>query len=179
MTNYRRKKKPEKKISKDYTINEDITNDRVKIINEEGLVGVYSRSEALALAEEMDKDLVLINPKSDPAIAKLIEFSKFKYQMEKAESGIKSKAAEVKILMVSVRISENDLLVRSRKADAFLKDGMKVKLQVKMRGREKAFPDIAKETLNVFIKLVTEEYVFETQPTLEGDSYTVVIKHKK
>jgi translation initiation factor IF-3 len=179
MTNYRRKRKPEKPQGKEHVINEMINVDKMRVIGDDGeMIGVYSRAEAFALADEQDKDLVMINPKAVPAIVKLTDFNKYKYQTEKKESGIKSKAAEVKILMVSVRISQNDLSVRAKKADDFITKGMKVKLQVKMRGREKAFPNVAKETLELFISFVTKEFQTESVVQLEGDSYTTIIKSK-
>jgi translation initiation factor IF-3 len=180
MTNYRRKRKPEKPVGKQHIINDAIDFESVRIIDDEGVMrGVFTRAEAIKLAEDEDKDLVLINPKGIPPIVKIIDFNKYKYQSEKTESGIKSKAAEIKILMVSVRISLNDLQVRAKKADDFLDKGMKVKLQVKMRGREKAFPDVAKETIELFLKSVTHDYQFESIMQLEGDSYTAIIKSKK
>ncbi len=180
MTNYRRKKRPIKQNDKSYVVNTKINSDKVRLIDEEGgMIGVFDLQEALDMASDQDKDLVLINPKAEPPVAKLIEFSKFKYQVAKAENNSKSKSAETKILMVSVRISDNDLLVRAKKGDKILEDGMKVKLQVKMRGREKAHPEVAEEMIKKFISFITYEYTNETQITLEGDSYTIVLKSKK
>lgn len=179
MTNYRRKKKPVRQNEKSYVINNKINSDFVRIIDDEGgMVGVYSMAEAIKLAIEQDKDIVLINPKGEPPVVKLIEFTKFKYQAEKAENNSKSKSSETKTLMVSVRISDNDLLVRAKKGDKILEDGMKVKLQVKMRGREKAHPEVAEEMIKKFISFITTEYNNETTILLEGDSYTVVLKSK-
>jgi translation initiation factor IF-3 len=180
MTNYRRKRKPEKAPATVYIINEDIEASKVRIIDEEAvMLGVFTMEEALALAEEQQKDLILINPKAEPPVVKLVQFSKFKYLAEKMESGVKSKAAEIKILVVSVRISENDLRIRANKAIEFMDKGMKVKLQVKMRGREKAYPLVAKETIELFLTFITTPYTFESAVQLEGDSYSTIIKTAK
>lgn len=180
MTNYRRKKRPVKAPDKTYLINERINFPEVRIIDEEGTMhGVFKINAAIEFANEQDKDLILINPKSEPPVVKLIEFTKFKYQMQKAENNNKSKASETKILMVSVRISDNDMLVRARKADKILEDGMKVKLQVRMRGREKAHPEVAEQMIKKFISFVTTEYLLETEVHVEGDSYAAVLKSKK
>jgi translation initiation factor IF-3 len=180
MTNYRRKKKPVRQNEKAFLVNGRIPYAKIRVIDDEGtMLGVFDTKEAIILAQEQDKDIVLINPKAEPPVCKMIEYSKFKYQMEKAESNVKSKASETKILMVSVRISDNDLKVRARKGDGILEDGMKIKLQVKMRGREKAHPEVAEEMIKKFISFITYEYEQETLVTLEGDSYSVVLKSKK
>jgi translation initiation factor IF-3 len=180
MTNYRRKKKPTRPETKSYQINGRIPHAQVRVIDDEGeMLGVFSLKAAIELAQESDKDIVLINPKAEPPVCKMIEYSKFKYQMEKAENNVKSKASETKILLVSVRISDNDLMVRARKGNGILEDGMKIKLQVKMRGREKAHPEVAEEMLKKFMSFITFEHIQETSITLEGDSYTIVLKSKK
>jgi translation initiation factor IF-3 len=164
---------------KAYLINARIPFDKIRLIDDEGMIGVFTLKEAIIKAQEEEKDVVLINPKAEPAVCKLIEFSKYKYQIEKAESNVKSKAAETKILMVSVRISDNDLKVRARKGDDILEDGMKIKLQVKMKGREKAHPEVAEEMIKKFMSFITYEHEIETNIQLEGDSYTVSLKNKK
>jgi translation initiation factor IF-3 len=180
MTNYRRKKRPAKPAEKTFVVNDRIPHPIVRLIDEEGKMhGIFPIEKAMEIANDLDKDLVVINPKSEPPVVKLIEFTKFKYQMQKAENNNKSKASETKILMVSVRISDNDMLVRAKKADKILQDGMKVKLQVRMRGREKAHPEVAEEMIKKFIGFVTVEYLFESNIQAEGDSYATVLKSKK
>ena len=85
-------------------------------------------------------------------------------------------AGEDKTLRVSVRISVHDLAVQAKKADEFLKKGIKVKLQVQMRGREKSHPEVASETMTVFLSLLTYEYKIENDPKLVGDSCFVFLK---
>lgn len=180
MTNYKRKKRTLKPPDKVYLINNKIPYPTVRMVDEEGeMIGIYPLKEGIEIAKEQEKDLILINPKAEPPIVKVIELSKFKYQNQKFESAAKSKASETKILLVSVRISDNDLIVRAKKAETILADGMKVKLQVKMRGREKAHPEVAEEMIKKFMTFIKHEYVVESLILLEGDSYTVVLKNKK
>jgi len=182
MTNYRRKKSSNynKVPTKQFNINRSISSSQVRIIDDQGnMLGVFDTKEALKMAEEKELDLIEINPKALPPIVKLIEYTKFKYQQDKAEKTKPKLVNEIKILRVSVRISVHDLLVQAKKADEFLSKDIKVKLQVQMRGREKQFPEVAQETMKKFLELVTFEYSFENEPKLLGDSDFCIIKPKK
>ena len=142
------------------------------------MVGIMTLAEAKALALEQEKDLVEINPKAEPPVIKLIEYSKFKYQQDKAEKNKVKGGDEEKVLRVSVRISPHDLLVQAKKADEFLKKGLKVRLQVQMRGREKSHPEVATEVMQQFIGMITEVYSMDAQPKLVGDSAFAFLKKK-
>jgi translation initiation factor IF-3 len=180
MTNYRRRKAKPKEVVKKYTTNERISAIEVRVINEDGeMVGVMTREEALQLADDEEKDLIEINPKAVPPVVKLIEYSKFKYQMDKAEKNKAKSSDDTKTLRVSVRISVHDLLVQAKKADEFLKKNLKVKLQVQMRGREKSHPELAKETMDKFLELITGEYTLENEPKLISDSCFAQLKPNK
>ena len=179
MTNYRRRKPQVKPQTKRFNVNNQITAEEVRIIDEEGeMVGVYKRNEALKLAEERELDLIEINPKAVPSVAKLMEYTKFKYQQDKAEKTKPKVNTDAKVLRVKVSISLNDLKVRAKKADEFLSKGLKVKLQVQMRGRERQYPDVAKDVMVQFIDAITEPFDFETEPKLVGDSSFCTIKAK-
>ncbi len=180
MTNYRRKKPPAKNLGKRNLVNNQITAPEIRIIDEEGnMVGVYDIVSALKMAEARELDLVEINPKAQPPVVKLIEFSKFKYQLDKSEKNKPKAADDIKTLRVSVRISVHDLQVQARKADEFLGKGIKVKLQVQMKGREKQHPEVASETMQTFLQLITSPHSFETEPKLVGDSSSCTIKPEK
>lgn len=175
MTNYRRHKTKVKSTEKKYNINEKIKAEKVSLIDSEGnFLGVCSLQEALEKAQSKGQDLVEINPKADPPVVKIIEYSKFKYQKEKAEKKIKTPG--LKTLRVSVRISDHDLSVQARKADNFLEKNMKVKLQVFMKGREKSYPEIAQETMQRFLKKISKGYSIETPPKIIGSNCFSVIK---
>ena len=179
MTNYRRKKGKPKVISKSYFINERIPFDSMRLIDDaNGMIGILSKDEALKMADEQDKDVILINPKSEPPIAKLIEYSKFKYLMDKAEKSRVKGGDEIKTLIVSVRIAIHDLKVQAKKADEFLSKGIKTRLQVKMQRREKSHPEVAVETMGKFLDLLTSEHIIEAEPKLMGDSCVALLKPK-
>jgi translation initiation factor IF-3 len=179
MANYRKKPKViRKEVFQIFNINRDIKADKVRLIDEEGgMIGVMEFTEALALAESKLMDLVEINPKAVPPVVKLIDYNKFKYQIEKTTH--KQKAKEEKTIRVSVRVSENDMNVRARQADGFLKDGHRVKLQVQMRGREKAYPEVAKEVLDMFVSKITVGFTMDLDSKQAGDSWFAFLKFKK
>jgi translation initiation factor IF-3 len=180
MTNYRRKKKPQKDTGKKYRINRRIEADEVRVVDDEGgMLGILSRSEALRVAEEKERDLVEINPKANPPVVKIIDFNKFKYQQAKSEANKPKKTKEMKTIRVSVRVSVHDMAVRAKKIDEFLDKGIKVKIQVQMKGRERSHPEVAKEAIEQLIGMVTEEFVYENEPKLIADSYFSTIKPKK
>lgn len=182
MRNFRKKNsRPQvKDATKEYRINDQITAQQVRVIDGEdgGMVGVLDIADALALAESKEMDLVEINPKAEPPVCKLIEWSKFKYLQEKSET--KQKAKEDKTIRLSVRVAENILEVRGRQVEGFLDKGHKVKLQIQMRGREKAYPEVALETLQKFLSFINEEkYAFEGEFKQTGDSYFAFLKPRK
>ena len=181
MTNYRRRRAKPKDTGRKFRINKQIRTDEVRLLDEEGaMLGVFPTRTAIGMAEERELDLIEINPKSQPPVCKIMDYNKFKYQQAKSNQANKTKKTEMKTLRVSVRVSDNDLNVRAKKAEQFLEKGMKVKLQVQMRGREKAHPEVAEETMVKFIHMIDEEaFTFESEPKLLGDSSFSVIKPKK
>jgi len=178
MTNYRRKKRPTKETQVRFRTNKQIRHDEVRVIDEEGFVGLMSSQQALALATERDMDLIEINPKALPPVVKLLDYNKFKYQQQKAEAGKKAKPDKEKTIRVSVRIGPHDLEVQAKKTDQFIEKEHKVRLQVQMKGREKAFPDVAKEVMKNFVLLISQPYDFVQEPKLIGDSYFATLKPK-
>ncbi len=139
-------------------INHQIQAREVRLVNEDGeQVGVYSLSEALKLATEHGLDLVEVSPNANPPVAKLIDYAKFRYQQKKAEQLQKKKAkkVEVKTIRLSVRISEHDLDTKAKQADGFLEDGDLVRVELRMKGREQAFLDIAEKQVKNFHSKIT------------------------
>ena len=179
MTNYRRKRTAPKEIAKQYRVNKEITPGQVRVLGKENeKIAITPLQEAIALAIEKNSDVGEINPKSEPPVVKIIDYNKFAYQQSKSKPKVSTTKNETKTLRVSVRVSINDLLVRAKKADVFLEKGMKVKLQVQMRGREKSHPEVAEETMTTFLKLITFEFMYEAEPKLLGDSSFATIKPK-
>lgn len=122
-------------------------------------VGVKPLEEALEMAREADLDLVEIAPQSNPPVAKIMDFGKYKYQQQKAQDNSKSKQVETKTVQVKIGTSENDLEMKANRASKWLKDGNRVKLELYLRGRAKGLGrHFHQERLDRFLKFVSADY---------------------
>jgi len=178
----RKKRKPTPLIPI-YRVNEKIREDAVRVLGSEGEnLGVLSVPEAMRIAKEQEMDLVEINPKADPPVCKIIEFSHFKYQKEKEVRKQKAQqhVTDIKGIRLSVRIGPGDLDVRKKQAEKFLSRGDKVKTEVILRGRERGRADLAFEVTNQFFALLEEnnEVKFEQAPTRQGNKVTSIVTKK-
>lgn len=178
MTNYRRRKKTNNsKANLRYYANERIYDPEVRVVDENGEnLGIMNTKKAVLMAKEKGFDLVKINPKANPAIAKIMDWSKFKYTQSKVEKVKLKKEKKLKTIRVSVRIGPHDLEVQARKCDQFLEKGHQVKLQVRMKGREKAHPEVAQEVMNDLLKLIEQPFDTLGDPKKTGDSFYATIQ---
>jgi len=162
-----------------YLVNELIRSPELRVITEEGHLGIMPLADALAKAKEMEMDLVVIQPKSEPPIAKIVEFGKFKYEQAKEASKqkAKQKSVEVKGIRLSIRIGPHDLETRKEKAKEFLAEGDKVKVEIILRGREKRFGDLAKTVIEQFVIALNKEVPVKVeQPVLrQGGQLTSIV----
>lgn len=142
-----------------YAVNENIRFPQVRVITEEGEhLGVLNTAEALQRAREREQDLVIIQPKAEPPVAKIIDFGKFKYEKDKEtrKQKAKLKTVEVKGIRLSVRIGAHDLEVRRDQAQKFLENGDKVKIEIILRGRERRHGDLASQIIQQFTESLNQ-----------------------
>ena len=135
-------------------VNEQIRVPEVFLVDEDGnALGRISRDEALSRARSAELDLVEVSPKAQPPVCKIIDYGKYKYEQEKQakKQRAKNKAQDQKEIRLSLNIEENDLKVKSKKAQEFLEKRHKVKVNLMLKGREMAFKDKAFEILNNFV----------------------------
>lgn len=174
----RRKFRP-REVKVVYLVNETIKSPELRVITEDGHLGIMPLADALAKAKEMELDLVVIQPKSEPPIAKIVEFGKFKYEQAKEASKqkAKQKSVEVKGIRLSIRIGPHDLETRKEKAKEFLAEGNKVKVEIILRGREKRFGDLAKVVIEQFVIALNKEVPVKVeQPVLrQGGQLTSIV----
>jgi translation initiation factor IF-3 len=178
-----RKKRPKKSLIPRYNLNDRIRALQVRVISDEkDNLGIMDTKKALEMAREQELDLVEINPKSNPPIAKIIDFSKFKYQKEKEvrKQKIKSHVSELKGVRLSMRIGEHDLGIRLAQAEKFLNKGDKVKAEIILRGRERGKAPIAYDVIKKFVTLLEERIPLrhEQEPTRQGSKITVILAKK-
>ena len=163
-------------------VNHQITAREVRVINEEGeQIGVMPLSQALNLAHENGLDLVEVSPNAQPPVTKLIDIAKFRYQQKKMEQQQKKKAkkTEVKTIWISMRISEHDMEVKAKKVIEFLTDGDLVKIELRMRGREQAFGDLAHKQLQTFLTFITTPYRTEVPVKRMGGTFSTTVAPSK
>jgi len=127
-------------------------------------------SEALGEALKDDLDLVLVVPNANPPVAKIVDFAKFLYEEKKKESTAKakSKKTEVKELRLSPTTGEGDIQRFVKRATEFIDDGDKVKITVKMKGREAMFPQVAIDQIRKIEKELTNVAKLENDPKRQG-----------
>ncbi len=163
-------------------LNHQITAPEVRVVNEEGdQIGVMKTGQALELARENGLDLVEIAPMAKPPVVKIIDFAKFKYQQKKALTQAKKNATktQVKTLWLTMRIGEHDMQIKAKKVDEFLADGDMVRIELRMRGREQAFPDIARTNFEKFLKLITAPHKIEVPVKRLGGTFALTISPSK
>ncbi len=113
----------------------------------------------MRLAAERELDLVVIQPKAEPPVAKIIDFGKYKFEQEKEarKQKAKQKTVEVKGIRLSARIGPHDIDIRKEQAKKFLEDGDKVKVEIILRGRERRHADLARQIIQDFITALNAE----------------------
>jgi len=147
-------------------INEYIRALEVRVIDEEGnQLGVMAPFEALQKAREMELDLVEIAPMANPPVCKIMDYGKFQYQQSRTErlNKAKQKKVDIKGIRIGVRTDEHDLEFKKDQAEKFLKKGDKVKIEIQLRGREKAHQDLARKNLEDFMKMISFPYKSEQE----------------
>jgi len=150
----------------------------VQLIDQEGdNRGAIPIEEALAIATEAGLDLVEISPNSDPPVAKIMDFGRFKYQSQKkqAEARKKQKTVEVKEIKMRPNIDVHDYEVKMRSMLRFFEEGDKVKVTLRFRGREMAHQELGAKVLDK-VKVETAPIAkVEAEPRLEGRQMTMVL----
>ncbi len=159
-------------------MNEDIKTSKVRVIDIDGKqLGVFLIKDALRLAKERERDLVEIAPQADPPVCKIIDFGKFRYELQKKEKHQK-KNQTVSVLK-EIRFHPNtdvhDFEFKTRHAINFLEDGNKVKATVMFKGREMAYTEQGEELLNRFIERTEEYSKLEAPIKLEGRNMSVIL----
>ena len=170
-----------KKISKEAMINEEIRAKELRIISADGeQLGIMSRDEALALSEEKKLDLVCIAPKANPPVCKILDYGKYKYELQKKEKEAKKKqkTTQVKEIRLSTFIEDHDIMVKAKTGAKFLKDGNKLKVSLRFRGRERDYVARGQEVMERFAEAVSEFGDMDKKPKFEGRSLTMILSPK-
>lgn len=160
-------------------MNENIKAKEVRLIDDEGINhGVVSTLKALRMAQEKDLDLILVSPNQEPPVAKILDYGKYKYEVEKRakEARKKQKTVEVKEIKIRYKIDTHDYQVRIKNIKKFLADGNKVKIVVMLRGREMQHSELAFSLAERFLEdLKDVKMTVERKPSAEGRNIITIL----
>jgi translation initiation factor IF-3 len=162
-------------------INEDIRVPRVLLIDQNGeKQGIMPTSAALEAAEEVGLDLVEISPNSDPPVAKILDYGKYKFQEQKKknEARKRQKLVEIKEIKLRPNIDHHDYDVKAKAMHRFFEEGDKVKVTLKFRGREMAHQELGMKLLQQVKEDTIEIAKVEAEPKLEGRQMMMVLAPK-
>ena len=133
----------------------------MRVTGEDGeQIGIMSREEALKLAQEKGLDLIEVAPMANPPVARIMDYGKHIYREEKEERKQKSKQKKdlLKIIRLNLNTGLNDMKIKAKKADEFLNEGLRVQVELVLKGRakyQKTFSDLAKQRIEEFLKTIT------------------------
>ena len=165
----------------DHQLNEEIRDKEVRLIGADGvMIGIVSSAEALRMAEEQGLDLAKISPNAVPPVCKILDYGKFRFDQLKKEKEAKKnqRVVEIKEIRMSPGIDTNDLNTKMRNAVKFLKEGNRVKVTVRFRGREMAHTEIGEELLINFSEGCAEVANMDKKPKLEGRHMSIFLSPK-
>ena len=161
-------------------VNLQIRAPQLRVIDENGQqLGVLDTSSALNIAHEKELDLIEINPNSKPPIAKIMDYGKYMYREEKSGKSKKYKKSglnEVKTIKIGLKTGEHDLKVKSALADKFLQKNNKVRIEIFLKGRERAFRSMAVEKINSFLSHITQIHVIEDRLKSMPTGFSITLR---
>ena len=162
-------------------INEQIKANKVQVIDEQGEKrGVMGIHDALDLAYEKKLDLVLVAPNAEIPVCKIMNYGKYKFEQSKKEKEAKKKQKifEIKEIRITPNIEQHDFEFKLKNAQKFIEDGNKVKISVRVRGREMNYLKLGEQVLNKFIEELAEISTVEKKPLLEGKNMFIILAKK-
>jgi len=165
-----------------HQINEEITDSEVRMIDEDGTqLGIMPVSEAMQIAIQKDLDLVKIAPTSNPPVCKIMDYGKFRYEQAKKVKEVRrhQHVVEVKEIRMSPSIGDNDFKVKLRNGVKFLKEGDRLKITVRFRGREMAHTDLGEKLLTRFAEECAEFGTVDKNPKLDGRHMSMFLTPKQ
>ena len=168
-------------IEVDKMVNEGIRARELRLIADDGAqLGVKSKQEALQMAEQANLDLVLVAPKAKPPVAKIMDYGKYRFELQKKqrEARKKQKVINVKEVRLSPTIDTNDFNTKMKNARKFLSKGDKVKVSIRFKGRAITHKEIGREVLDRFAEETSDVATVESKPKMDGRSMFLMLAPK-
>ncbi|MDR2202440.1 MAG: translation initiation factor IF-3 [Clostridiales bacterium] len=169
-------------IIKEVEINEKIRDGQIRVVDENGAqLGIMSAYEANLIADRKNLDLVKISPMATPPVCKIMDYGKYKFDTAKREKDARKnqKGSELKEVWLSMTIDKHDLETKAKSAQKFLTAGDKVKVSIRMRGRQQTHADIGVEVMNRFFAILEDVCVIDKKPVTEGRNILMILNPKK
>ena len=169
-------------IFKELLINDQINTNEVRLIGQNGEQhGIVSLQTALSMAASADMDLVLMSSSATPYVCKIMDYGKYKFDAIKKEKELKKnqKIVELKEIQLSMTIDTHDMEVKAKHGVRFLKDGNKIKVVLRMKGRQQAYAKNAIEVVKTFYGMVSEFGSYDKEPEVVGRNVIMIISPKK
>jgi translation initiation factor IF-3 len=165
-----------------YSVNEGIRDKEVRLIGADGeMVGIMSSRDAQRLADEAQLDLVKISPNAVPPVCKIMDYSKFKYEQAKREKENRKNqtVVEIKEIRLSMTIDVGDIAVKTKQCLKFLESGNKVKVSIRMKGRENARAYQGVKVMEDFFVGLNGKAIQDKKPATEGRSIIMILSPAK
>lgn len=162
-------------------INEDIRDKEIRVIDTNGdQLGIMSAKEAQKIANSKNLDLVKVAPQAKPPVCKIMDYGKYKYEVAKREKEARKnqKTVDIKEIRLSANIEAHDLNVKANQASRFLKNGDKVKVSLRFRGRELSNTSKGQSVIREFATLLEEVGAIEREARLEGRQMIMILAPK-
>jgi translation initiation factor IF-3 len=163
-------------------INDEITDREVRVIGSDGsMLGIMPLKDAQDIAAAENLDLVKIAPQATPPVCKVMDYGKYLYELAKKEREARKnqKVISIKEVWIKPTIEDHDFEFKAKNACKFLKDGNKVKVSVRFRGREMNYASLGEQVLNKFADAVAHVGTVDRRPKLEGRSMTMILNPKQ
>lgn len=168
-------------------VNDDLVNEKIRfkevlVIGPTGQqLGVKTRLEALEIAYSQDLDLLCVSPNSNPPVCKILNYGKYHFEQQKKAKDAKKKqhVTEVKPLRLSPVIDTHDFETKLRQARKWAEDGMKVKVDMRFRGRMMTRVEVGSKIMDEFVEAMSDVANVEKKPKLEGNTMSCVLTPKK
>ena len=165
-------------IAVDKMVNDGIRARELRLIAVDGSqLGVKTKQEALQLADQANLDLVLVAPKAKPPVAKIMDYGKYRFELQKKqrEARKKQKVVNVKEVRLSPTIDTNDFNTKMKNAQKFLAKGDKVKVSIRFKGRAITHKEIGRDVLNRYAEETKEVATVESKPKMDGRSMFLML----
>ena len=171
--------------TRDLRVNRQIRAHEVRVIDENGEQKVVMKTfDAIRMAEEAGLDLVEVSPNANPPVCKILDFGKYRYELEKKQRDAKKNQAVIKVkeIRMQPKIDKHDLETKSKFIAEFLTEGNKVKVSIRFRGRELAHPELGKDVLDRILEILSEngvQYNLDKGAFMEGKMMSMFVSPVK